>query len=44
MIVLFVQQIAHSQNRVYLNAGSLMLNISDKDFDITSAEIARGKK
>ena len=26
-------QIAASKNRVYLNAGSLMLNIADKDYD-----------
>ncbi|UYV60458.1 PHB2 [Cordylochernes scorpioides] len=28
--------IANSQNRVYLDAGTLMLNIAQKDFDITS--------
>ena len=26
-------QIAQSQNRVYLNAGSLMLNINEDDYD-----------
>ncbi|XP_023216596.1 prohibitin-2-like [Centruroides sculpturatus] len=36
--------IAASQNRVYLNAGSLMLNIADKDFDIVSTDILPGKK
>jgi len=36
--------IARSQNTVYLNASSLMLNIADKDFDITSATIAPGRK
>jgi prohibitin 2 len=36
--------IAQSQNRVYLNSGSLMLNIADKDFDITTATIQPAKK
>lgn len=36
--------IANSQNRVYLNAGSLMLNIADKDFDITDVTDAKKKK
>lgn len=36
--------IARSQNTVYLNASSLMLNIADKDFDITNASIQPGKK
>jgi len=36
--------IANSQNRVYLNAGSLLMNISDKDFDITKEQIFVGKK
>ncbi|KAK4337124.1 hypothetical protein RND71_043883 [Anisodus tanguticus] len=31
-------QISQSANRVYLNADSLMLNIADKDYDITSSE------
>lgn len=35
--------IAKSQNLVYLNAQSLMLNIADKDFDITRDTI-QGKK
>ena len=26
-------QISQSQNRVYLNAGTLMLNINDDDYD-----------
>ena len=30
---LFFFQIAQSQNRVYLNAGSLMLNINEDDYD-----------
>lgn len=34
--------IAQAQNRVYLNAGSLMMNIAEKDFDITN--IISGKK
>lgn len=34
--------IAQSQNRVYLNANSLMLNIADKEFDIT--HIKQGHK
>ncbi len=28
-----VFQISSSQNRVYLNAGTLMLNINDEDYD-----------
>lgn len=36
--------IAKSQNTVYLNASSLMLNIADKDFDITSSTILSGRK
>lgn len=32
-IKLFYFQIANSQNRVYLSGNSLMLNISDKEFD-----------
>ncbi|XP_054165294.1 prohibitin-2-like [Oppia nitens] len=35
--------IAQSQNRVYLNSSSLMLNIADKDFDITKDTIQKGK-
>lgn len=34
--------IANSQNRVYLNAGSLMLNIADKDYDLQ--KLPDGKK
>jgi len=34
--------ISQSSNRVYLNAGSLMLNIADRDFDITATTI-KGK-
>lgn len=29
----FPFQISQSQNRVYLNAGTLMLNINDDDYD-----------
>ncbi|KAG9511284.1 Prohibitin-2, partial [Fragariocoptes setiger] len=36
--------ISKSQNAVYLNSSSLMLNIADKDFDITASTIAPGKK
>ncbi|XP_015794180.1 prohibitin-2-like [Tetranychus urticae] len=36
--------VAGSQNRVYLNAGSLMLNIADKEYDITSETIKPAKK
>lgn len=36
--------ISKSQNQVYLNASSLMLNIADKDFDITSTTIQSGRK
>lgn len=36
--------ISRSQNTVYLDASSLMLNIADKDFDITAATIMPGKK
>lgn len=33
--------IAKSQNTVYLNASSLMLNIADKDFDITAGSFTK---
>lgn len=36
--------IAASQNRVYLNANSLMLNIADKEFDITGITHTSYKK
>lgn len=36
--------IANSQNRVYLNAESLMLNIADKDFDFTDVSEEKKKK
>lgn len=36
--------ISKSQNAVYLNASSLMLNIADKDFDINSQTIKPAKK
>lgn len=35
---------ARAQNTVYLPASNLMLNMSDKDFDITSSNILAGKK
>ena len=34
---------SQAQNRVYLDAQSLLLNISEKDFDIKSSQI-QGKK
>ena len=38
-------QIAASKNRVYLNAGSLMLNINEKEFDENlESQLVRGKK
>ncbi|CAG2110926.1 unnamed protein product [Medioppia subpectinata] len=36
--------IAQSQNRVYLNASSLMLNIADKEFDILTETLLKGRK
>ncbi|KAL5013183.1 hypothetical protein ScPMuIL_007453 [Solemya velum] len=36
--------IAASQNRVYLNAASLMLNIGDKEFDDASEAISKKRK
>ena len=36
-------QMAMSKNRVYLNAGSLMLNVNDKEFD-ESLQILGQKK
>ena len=33
LIYVFALQIAHSKNRVYLNAQTLMLNINEKEFD-----------
>jgi prohibitin 2 len=36
--------VAASKNRVYLNAGSLMLNIADEDFDKNLEQLAKGKK
>ena len=32
-VIVYFFQIAQSQNRVYLNAGSLMLNINEDDYD-----------
>ena len=37
-------QVATSQNRVFLNAGSLMLNIADKDYDISATTIQPKRK
>lgn len=37
-------QIANSQNKVLLPAGSLMLNIADKDYDINSSTITPKRK
>ena len=34
-------QIAQSQNRVYLNAGTLMLNINEKDYDNFTAGLKK---
>ena len=39
----FFLQIAQSQNRVYLNAGSLLLNIGDQDFYDTAGIIQKNK-
>jgi len=37
--------IAASKNRVYINAGTLMLNVNDKEFDENlESQLARGKK
>lgn len=36
-------QIANSQNRVYLSGNSLMLNISDKEFDEQSEKVLKSK-
>ena len=33
MVTILTFQIAQSQNRVYLNAGTLMLNINEESFD-----------
>jgi len=35
---------AKSQNRVYLDAGSLMLNINDEEFDRASERLAKSDK
>ncbi|RWS13485.1 prohibitin-2-like protein [Dinothrombium tinctorium] len=35
--------ISNSQNRVYLNADTLMLNITDKDYDITAKQVGKQK-
>lgn len=35
---------SQAQNRVYLDAQSLLLNISEKDFDIKSSQIYQSKK
>uniref|UniRef100_T1IJD9 Prohibitin n=1 Tax=Strigamia maritima TaxID=126957 RepID=T1IJD9_STRMM len=36
--------IANSQNRVFLNAGSLMLNLGDRDFDLAAEKLQTGKR
>jgi hypothetical protein len=36
----FLRQVASSQNRVYLNANTLMLNINEPDFDDASDKLA----
>jgi prohibitin 2 len=36
--------IAQSQNRVYLDSGSLMLNITDPEYDVQSTQIKDKKK
>lgn len=36
--------IAASQNRVYLNAGTLMMNLNDKEFDIAAEKLLLKKK
>jgi prohibitin 2 len=38
-----LKQVSASQNRIYLNSGSLMLNIADKEYDITSQTIQKKK-
>lgn len=37
----FPFQLATSQNRVYLQSGNLMLNITDKDFDSNLENLKR---
>ena len=37
-------KIANSKNRVYLNAGSLMMNISDSKFDEGINTLVKKKK
>lgn len=36
--------VAQSQNRVYLNASALMLNIGDKEFDEAADSVSKRKK
>ena len=43
LILSLYLQMAMSKNRVYLNAGSLMLNVNDKEFD-ESLRILGSKK
>jgi hypothetical protein len=40
---LFSSQISQSQNRVYLNAGTLMLNINEADYDNAIMGLQPGK-
>jgi hypothetical protein len=41
--LLFSSQISQSQNRVYLNAGTLMLNINEADYDNAIMGLQPGK-
>ena len=41
---LWTFQVAQSQNRVYLNASALMLNIGDKEFDEAADAVSKRKK
>lgn len=43
-VFLFTLQIAQSQNRIYLNAASLMMNISEEGFDTAADTLASKKK
>lgn len=40
-VLFFSFQLATSQNRVYLQSGNLMLNITDKDFDSNLENLKR---
>lgn len=43
MIAFFPPQIASSQNKVYLSADSLMLNIQDSGFDDMTEKVYKSK-